>query len=80
MLFQPLSLAKARAGGREAQRLQGQKSWGPWKPLQEARVAHCDYTHASHLLWIVHGTVSSLRLMQPFILELGPEGHGEGVQ
>lgn len=32
LLIQPVCSAKAGAGGREAQRLQGQKSWGPWKP------------------------------------------------
>lgn len=38
MLFQPLRLAKARAGGREAQRLQGQKSWGPLEATTASEV------------------------------------------
>lgn len=88
LLFWPVCSAKARAGDGEAQRLQGQESWGPLAATTASEVT-CErlrlptvyYTYAFSLIWAVHGTLpQTMSTFQPDaapVSELDTEGHGE---
>lgn len=84
-LIQPVCSAEARAGGREAQRLQGQEGWSPWElhrlsGMQEAEVA----MSATLLCWASGGLFRGTSLQTCRLLEtdsglclwVGHRGHG----
>ena len=87
LLIQAVCSAKARFGGREARRLQGQESWEALEATTASEVT-CGrqglptvyYTYAFSSMWIVHEaspqSVGSLSLTQPCVSGLGTEGHG----